>query len=214
MTDTEIANLIAREFNEKNLALTEQYLQIHQPVYENDKLKIERIVRENDIIVAYLPIKDEYFYFTVIIKTKKQEVFRIDTEPRNLVSLIFASEHKTCEELQEFTNLKYQESWNIGEKMPHRKRNYTNSGIEFYLPKEPGTFEEKLHNLLHFVQEDFKGMQALSEVSKGYVHVIIDYHSGNQLLGGHVINAALIQNMSALNLSIDFQIAAWGESFK
>lgn len=173
MTDTEISNLIAKEFNEKNLALTKQYLEIHQPVYENDKLKIERIVRRNDIIVAYLPVKDEYFYFTVIIKAKIQEVFRIDTEPRNLVSLIFTSEHKTSAELQKFTSLKNQESWNIGDKIPHRKRNYTNSGIEFYLPKEPGTFEEKLHNLLHFAEKDFKGMQALSEVSKGYVHVII-----------------------------------------
>ena len=54
MTDQKIIELIEKEFKEKSLAVTEQYLEIHNPVYINNKLQVDRIDREakdNVIIV-------------------------------------------------------------------------------------------------------------------------------------------------------------------
>lgn len=51
--------------------VTEQYLQIHSPLYINGKLKIERIDREGEdnVVIAYLPVAGEVFFFTVFIDT-------------------------------------------------------------------------------------------------------------------------------------------------
>lgn len=216
MTDLEISKQILKEFNEKTLGVTSQYLEIHVPVYESGQLKIDRIDREknDDIIIAYLPVKDEYFFFSVYLDNKTGEIFSIGTESRNLVSVIFASENMTSDELKSFTKLHCHEFWNKGDKKPNRKATYKFSGIEFCPNPEPDEFEDKLDKLLTFMEGDRENIIVLSTKSKAYIHVLMDFHHGNQLLGGMGIAAGTLKRISALNLSIDFQITAWGNSFK
>jgi len=68
MTDEQVKNLIRAELTQKTLGVTEQYLEIHEVVYETGELKIDRIDREDEegLIIAYLPIKDEYFSLAVL----------------------------------------------------------------------------------------------------------------------------------------------------
>jgi hypothetical protein len=216
MTDLEIAELILKEFKEKTLGVTCQYLEIHEPVYENDQLKIDRIDREknDDTIIAYLPVKDEYFFFSVYLDKKTGEIFNIGTESRNLVSVIFASENMTSDELKLLTKLNCQEFWNKGDKRPNRKATYKFSGIEFCPNPEPDEFEDKLDKLLTFIEDDKEGILLLSTKSKGYIHVLMDFHRGNQLIGRMSIDAETLKRISVLNLSIDFQITAWGNGFR
>src|SRR5690349_249082 len=133
MTDVEISKLITEEFSEKTLGVTSQYLEIHEPIYENKQLKIERIDREknDETIIAYLPVKDEYFFFAIYIDKKAGEILNISTESRNLVSLIFASENMLSDELKTLTKLTCQDFWNKGDKKPNRTTTYKFSGIEF-----------------------------------------------------------------------------------
>lgn len=216
MTDLEILKIILKEFDEKTLGVTSQYLEIHEPIYEEGQLKIERIDREkdNDTLIAYLPVKDEYFFFAVYLDNKTGDIFNIGTESRNLVSLIFASESMTSDELKLLTTLNCQEFWNKGDKKPNRKATYQFSGIEFYPNPEPDEFEDKLEKLLTFIENDRKGILSLSAKSKGYIHVLMDFHCGNQLLGGMSMEAKTLKRISELNLSIDFQITAWGNGFR
>jgi len=216
MTDLEISKLILTEFTEKTLGVTSQYLEIHEPIYKNGQLQIDRIDREknDDTIIAYLPVKDEYFFFAVYLAKKTGQIFNIGTESRNLISLVFASENMTSDELKTLTKLGCQEFWNKGDKKPNRNATYKFSGIEFYTNPEPDEFEDKLDKLLTFIEGDREGILLLSTKSKGYIHVLMDFHRGNQLLGGMSIEAETLKRMSALNLSIDFQITAWGNSFK
>jgi len=216
MTDLEVWKLIVKEFNEKTLGTTSQYLEIHEPIYENGKPKIDRIDREKneDVIVAYLPVKDEYFFFEIYIDARTGKILSFDTESRNLVSAIFASETMTSEELKSLTRLDCQESWNKGDKMPHRRRTYVFGGIEFYPNPEPDEFEDKLEKLLTFLETDKEGILSLSKTAKGYIHVLMDFHHGNQFLGGMSMESETLKKISALNLSIDFKIAAWGNGFK
>jgi hypothetical protein len=216
MTDLEISQLILTEFKEKTLGVTSQYLEIHAPIYENKQLKIDRIDREknDDTIIAYLPVKDEYFFFSVYLNKRTAEIFSISTESRNLVSLIFASESMTSDELKTLTKLKCQEFWDKGDKKPNRNTFYKFSGIEFYPNPEPDEFEDKLDKLLAFIEDDKENILLLSQKSNGYIHVLMDFHRGNQLLGGMNLKAETLKRISTLNLSIDFQITAWGNGCK
>lgn len=216
MTDIEISKLILNEFVEKNLGVTSQYLEIHEPIYENKQLKIDRIDREknDDIIIAYLPVKKEHFFFSVYLDKKTGEIFNVDTEPRNTVSLIFVSENMTSKELKKLTKLNCQEFWNKEDKKPHRKAFYRFSGIEFCPNPEPDEFEDKLEKLLTFLEGDREGILSLSTKSNGYIYVLIDFHRGTQLLGSMSIGSETLKRINGLNLKIDFQIAAWGNSFK
>src|SRR5687768_17241287 len=104
MTDSKISKLVLQEFETKTLGVTSQYLEIHEPIYENGILLIDRIDREKDgIIIAYVPVKDEYFSFAVYIDTDTAQVISVSTEARNLVSLIISSETITSNELKQLT---------------------------------------------------------------------------------------------------------------
>ncbi|WP_440133402.1 hypothetical protein [Chitinophaga sancti] len=67
MTDEQAIKIIENEFKQKILTVTEQYLAIHSPIYTDNKIKIDRIDRESkdNLVIAYLPVLNESFYFTV-----------------------------------------------------------------------------------------------------------------------------------------------------
>lgn len=126
MTDEEVAQLINNEFTFRTLGVTEQYHEIHQPVYEKGQLKIDRIDREKqqDQIIAYLPVEGEYFFFAVYIDLINKEIFNIGTESRNTICLRVISEELTSIELQSFTKLTVGKSWNKGDLKPNKKSTY------------------------------------------------------------------------------------------
>jgi predicted RNA-binding protein with RPS1 domain len=215
MTDHDILTLITQEFKFKSLELTRQYLEIHEPVYENGTIKISRIDRENiKRTVAYVPVKDEYFSFAIYIDEKEKEIISLSTESRNLVSLVIASETMLSSELMSFTSLKCQEHWNKGDKKPNSKAVYSYSALEFYLNLESDEFEDKLNKLLNHIETDKSGIKMLATKANAYITALIDFHKGNQFLGGFTLDLKTIKRLSDLNLSIDFQVTAWGNSFK
>lgn len=215
MTDYEISELISQEFDLKLLGVTEQYLEIHEPVYENGLLKIDRIDREkDDVIIAYLPVKGEYFFFAVYFDPISNQILNISTESRNIVSLIVSSETMTSKELLNLTNLQCSKFWDKGDLRPNTKRKYTFTGIEFYLVPEPDEFEDKLRKLLDYLETDKSGILALSSKGLAYIKVCMDFHYCNQLLGGFTLDVEILKKISDLNLKLDFQITAWGKPFR
>ena len=216
MSDEEVSQLIIKEFFEKTLGVTEQYLEIHEAVYVDGRLIIDRIDRESypDLIIAYLPVKDEYFSFAVYIDLEKKEIFNIGTESRNLVCLRATSEILTSTELQSFTKLKASKTWNKEDFKPNKKSRYTFSCIEFSPNPEPDSFEDKLKKLISFLEKDKNGVLELISHSNAYIQVIMDFHAGNQLLGNALINLESIRKLNELNLEVSFDFTVWGRPFK
>lgn len=216
MTDEEIAQLIYKEFTEKTLGATEQYLEIHQPVYVDGFPKIDRIDTEGrpDVITAYLPVKDEYFSFAVYIDADKQEIFNIGTESRNHVMLRVTSEILTWDKMQAFTKLQATRFWNNGDLRSNGKAKYKYSCIEFIPNPEPDKFEDKLTKLLNYIEQDKEGILLLGTHANTYIDITMDFHNGNQHLGGAFIDRDCIKRMNNLNLEIRFDFFAWGEPFK
>ena len=215
MNNEQVLQLITAEFEAKTLGTTEQYLEIHGPVYENGQIKIERIDRESPegLIIAYLPVKDEYFSFAVYIDPVTIEIFNIGTESRNTVSLLVSSEKLTAEELRSFTALTPDRIADKGGLTPNKKSVHKRSFIEFTPNPEPDTFEDKLAKLINFLLTDNEGIRALSVMADASIEVMMDFHYGNQLIGAAALNLESIKKLSDLHLPINLHFTAWGKPF-
>lgn len=59
MTGLQIIACVEKEFKEKTLEVTKQYLDIHSPIYVHGKLKVDRIDCEayDDMSIAYVQVE-------------------------------------------------------------------------------------------------------------------------------------------------------------
>ena len=218
MNDEDILRLIKAEFIEKTLGVTRQYLEIHQPVYENGGPRIDRIDREKepDCVTAYLPVEDEYFFFAVYIDPIKKEIYSIGTESRNWITFRATSESLSAKELMSFVKFSPTRSWNNGDLKKNGRVKHKCSAIEYTPNPEPDEFEDKLPKLLVELQKDKDGILALTKQPdvSAYIQIIMDFHHGNQLLGSATIDSECIKMINELNLEISFDFTAWGVPFK
>jgi hypothetical protein len=216
MTDKEVKEIIAVEFLYKTLATTEQFLEIHSPVYFDNSINIARIDREGDegVITAYLPVIGERFYFAVYIDAESKQIFNIGSESWNRVYFRAHSEIKTEDELKSLTELKPTKSWNKGDLRENKKKKEKVSYVEFFPNPEPDEFEDKLKKLLDFLEQDELGIRELVDKAEGYIQVAMDIHNGNGMIGGPTISLDCISRMKNLGLEINFDMYVGGNSFK
>ncbi|WP_026955609.1 DUF4279 domain-containing protein [Algoriphagus vanfongensis] len=216
MTDQQAIELLEKEFKEKMLGVTEQYLEIHSPIYTNNKLIVDRIDRDrkNELIIAYLPVLDEKFYFAVYIDTKAKKVTGVGTEAYHRVYFRATSETLSADELKAMTRLAPTEFWNKGDLRKSGKSNYTFSDFTILPNSEPDEFEDKLKKLLDFLEQDKEGIKRLVDNANGYIQVAMDIHNANGMIGGYNIDTEDIRRMNDLKLSINFDLYVGGNGFK
>jgi len=216
MTDQQAIELIEKEFKEKTLGVTEQYLEIHCPIYADNKLKVSRIDRDrtDELIITYLPVLDEKFYFAVYIDTKTNEVTGVGTEAFHRVYFRATSETLTADELKSMAKLTPTEFWNKGDLRKSGNLKYKFSNFTLLPNPEPDEFEDKLKKLLDILEQDKDGIKMLVDNANGYIQVAMDFHNANGMIGGHNIDAEDIKRMSNLRLSINFDLYVGGNEFK
>ena len=216
MTHSDIIEKALSEIENKNFAVTEQFLEIHELVFEGNKPKIDRIDTESNdgTAIVYFPIKGEKFFLAIYLDTiSNLEVRAVSTEPYNSVRFMASSEVLGLKELSELTTLKYSSGKNKGDKRGQNSVwNY--SFISFEPNQEPDEFEDKLKKLLDYLEQDKPGISQLIEQGKGYIQVTIEFHNGNTMLGGPHLELESIKRLGELNLSIDFDLYAGGNLFK
>jgi len=169
MTDEEIIEIIEIELQQQTLGVTQSYLEIHSPVYSNNKVQIARIDREkrNNYVIAYLPVAGEKFYFAVYINIQEKEITGFHTEGNNVVYFIATSEDLRADDLKLMTKLTPPESWNKGDPKKFGKANYKYSAIAIEPNPEPEEFEDKLKKLLTVLEQDREGVKNLVEKADG-----------------------------------------------
>jgi hypothetical protein len=220
MTDQQVIELIEKEFKEKTLAVTEQYLEIHSPIYSDNKIKVDRIDRESkcynqdELIIAYLPVLDEKFYFSVYINATKNEILGVGTEAYHRVYYRAVSDTLSIDELKSLTNLKPTEYWNKGDPRKYGNSTYTFSSFVILPNPEPDEFEDKLRQLLDILEQDKDGIKRIADNAKCRIQVAMDIHNGNGSIGGPHLDKDDMQRMSSMGLSIDFDLYVGGNSFK
>lgn len=216
ISDSTIQKLVTEELKSRTLGVTEQYFEILDVYYDDGEPRITRIDREgtDDVVVAYLPVADEWFYLAVYIDAIEQKIFNIGTESRNKVAFRATSETYSMDDLVGRTSLPVLTKWNKGELKSNRKSIHKFSSIEIEPNVEPDSAEDKLTKLLELLAQDKTGIADLATNANGYIQVTMDFHGGNQLLGGLSLSKEHIQKMSELNVGVYVDIASWGESFK
>ncbi len=220
MEDNLIIQKAIEEIETKSLAVTEQFLEIHEVVYDNGKPKIARIDKDkrDGIFVVYFPVKNEKFYFAVYVDTSPEISIRwTGTEPYNSVYFRAFSDTLSFGELSQLTTLKHTGGRSKGDP----KRPIGGTGILwkestiFYEPdSEPDEFEDKLRKLLDFLEQDREGIAKLVDQANGYIQVAIEFHNGNTMLGGPNIDKGSLKRIANLNLEIDFDLYVSGKPFK
>ena len=216
MTDQQAIELIEKEFKKKTFGVTEQYLEIHSPIYTDNILKVDRVDRDskNEMIIVYLPVLDERFYFAVHINTKTNEITGIGTEAYHRVYFRAISETLTVDDIKAMTHLTPTEFWDKGDLRSNGKSNHSFNGFKILPNPEPDEFEDKLKKLLDFLEQDKEGIRQIAEKAEASILVTMDIHNANGMIGGHNIDTDDIRRMNDLKLSINFDLYVGGKSFK
>jgi hypothetical protein len=215
MTDTLIIEKAIEEIETKTFGVTEQFLKIHEIVYDDNKLKVARVDKESGdgTAIVYFPVKDEKFYLAVYIDTEPEiSVRHVNIEAYHSVYFKAISETFSFDKLSGMTKLKATGGHNKGDK---RGQNvlWKWSSISFEPNPEADEFEDKLTKLLNYLEQDREGVEKLVNNANGHIQVYSSFHNGNTLIGGHHIDKDHIRRMGKLNLEIDFDINADGHLF-
>lgn len=214
MTNEKIYQLINEEINSNTFGVTEQYLEVNSVIYDDDKLKIERIDREKqDIIIAYLPVQDERYYISFYLNNLTEDIVSVEIEQNNCVYFRAISEVMDLQQLCSMTSLLPTESWNKGDSRGKNNRPQKFTTLIFEPNPEPDDFDDKLRKLLDFLEQDEEGIKALVENANGFIQVVINFYIGNTMLGGPTIDKDIINRLSKLNLGINFDLYVSGVPF-
>jgi hypothetical protein len=215
MTDLQIINAIETEFKTPTMGVTEQYLEIHTPVYRDGQLAIERIDREKEgQTIVYIPVTDEVFYFAVYLDEKKGQVIGLHTEPFYRIYFSATSETLTSDELIACTKLQPTEVWSKGDLRKTGKSYHTFSRFTLLPNPEPDEFEYKLSKLLTFLEQDKEGIKRLVKQSDCFISAVMNVHNSNGMLGGPNIELESIKRLSELSLPISFDIYLEGNPLR
>ena len=216
MDDKIIIQKAIEEIENKNWGVTEQLLQIHQVVYENGIPKALTLHHHSnkDAATVYFQIKDERFYLAIYLDTKPHVDIRgVATQPYHSIYFSASSDDLDFDQLCALTILGPAEGWSKGDKKRHGNTIHSHSKFMFEAHPGPYDFDTKLNLLLDALETDKQGVQRMINIADGYIQVATVFHNGNTMLGGHHLSRSAISRLARLNLEIDFDEYAEGNSF-
>ena len=165
MPDDKIIQKAIEEIESKTWGVTQQFLDIHQVVYLGNKPKVERVDLDkgDGTAIVYFPIKEERFYLAIYIETSSEpEISSIYVEPYSSVCFSASSETIELEILSGMTSLPPTSVWRKGD--PKRIGGpilHKYNRIRFEPTPGPDEFEDKMKNLLDFLETDKVGVKNL-----------------------------------------------------
>jgi Domain of unknown function (DUF4279) len=206
------------EIELKTWGVTQQFTDIHQIIYDNNKPRIAKVDRDtnNGTATVYFPVDGERFYFAVCLTIDpKVTVVGIYVEPYISVCFSASSETIDLDKLADMTILKSTSTWKKGDlKRIEGTVQHQINRIRIEPNPVPDEFEDKIKLLLDLLETDKSGVTELVEKAAGYVQVAMEFHNGNTMLGGFNISKEIITRMAALNLEIDFDLYVGGKFYK
>jgi len=217
MTNFEIIKHAIEEVEKKSWGVTQQFLGIHELIYEDNKPKIAHIDQDapDGTAIVYFPVKDEKFYLAIYIKTIPDiDISWVGTEAGHSVYFKATSDNLDFSQLASLTTLKPTGGWSKGDMKKYGNSTYSFSCIELIPNPEPDEFEDKLNKLLDFLEKDKDGIRKLVNVAHGRIQVASIFHNGNTMLGGFHLSKHLLSRLNALEVEINFDLYAEGRFFK
>jgi hypothetical protein len=207
MNLVEIKEAVEREINDRNLSASAHHLKLHQPVYNKGKLQFAAVdkAREGNIVVAYLPVAEQPFYFAVSVNTDAARVISFATEAGYTIFLRATSIVHTAEVLKSFTTLIPSRSWSKGDKNPDSNFDFFFSAITFEDQSGAGLLEDKLDAFLNVLEQDTTGIQKLVADSNVYLQIIAHHSISDDNISSFVWSRDLLKRLVALNLEVNVE---------
>jgi Domain of unknown function (DUF4279) len=204
------------EINTQSNSLTQQYLEVHSVVRENDLPKVARVEynQDKETVIVYFPIEGEHFYLAIYFDSnEKSEVRFVNIEAGNRVYFRVTSDTLSLEELCSKTTLTPIDGFTKGQFRKDKKSNYNFSALHFDPYKnEAYAMEYKIELLLNELEKDREGVKYLTDNFNGSITVASYRHIHN--FGGIHLNKKMIQRLQELGLEIDFDIYVSGRLVK
>jgi hypothetical protein len=119
MFEKQVSIKVNQEIQDRTKRLTDLFLQVHDIMRVDGLPKIERIDTdgEDGIVVAYVPVKDESFYFALYFENKESlRIMGVGTEPHNSVYFCATSRELNVDELKALTTLEATKRWTKGQR--------------------------------------------------------------------------------------------------
>jgi hypothetical protein len=218
MFQDQVSIKVKQEIQDKTKAFTNQFLQVHDVVRIDGRPKIERIDtdQEDGVVVAYVSVKDEPFYFALYFDNRESlSVIGAGTEPHNTVCFRATSRELNADELKALTSLEATNRWTKGQKEKEGVGFHSYSQIEIEPNPEVDDVMDKIRKLLDALEKDREGIKKLVDSAFGRIHVNMRFHNGNKMLfGAPKLDNKIIRRLSELDLSIAFELYAEGNFFK
>lgn len=198
----------------KRFGTTQQYLWVHEVIFEDGVPKIERVDEDfgENIVAVYFPLKEVDFFLEIHVrKTPIIEVDFVWTENAYRIYLTATSETLTYDELANGLLLKSLEGWSKGD-IAKNWHKYTFSRVSFEPIKNCAYyFDKKLDILLDDLEKDFDNVLYLTKKAHTYISVCrYQYVSWNAWTN---LSAKTIKRLANLNLSIDIDTYIQGIPF-
>ncbi len=207
MNLVEIKEAVEKEIIDRSLSATAHYLKLHQPLYNKGKLQFAAIdkAKDGNIVVAYLPVAEQQFYFAVSVDTDAERVISFATEANYIIFLRATSILLSADKLKAYTTLTPSKSWNKGDKNPDSNFDYFFSAITFEDKSGAGTLEDKLDIFLSEVEQDTEGVKRLGEASNVYLQIIAQHCNTDGNISGFTWSRDLLLRLTVLNLEVNIE---------
>ncbi len=207
MNLVEIKETIEKEIKDRHLSATAKYLKMYNPVYQKSKLQFASIDKPKDgnVVVAYLPVEGQQFYFAVSVDIDAGRVISFSTESHYIIFLRATSILHKSETLRSFTTLTPTQYWDKGDKNPNANFDYFYSAITFEDKSNVGSLEEKLDVFLSMVEQDKEGIKKLSNASNLYIQVIARHCIADGNLSSFTWSKEMLKRLYELNLEVNIE---------
>lgn len=222
MTELEerIAQCALKEVEQPTLGTVEQYLEVHELVYENGRPKIARVDTDDpELAIVYFPVKGEKFFYALTVSPKELQCWGMYSEPYSRVCLYIQSAVENtnhilaCSIRLQPTNIKDVKVVRANPDGSTSKHVIAHA-IRFELAPEADSVEDRVTKMLDYLEQDADGVKKLAATYDAGIRVSMDVHDANSMIGGAHLNAKNIKRLGALGLWIDFDIATCGNEFK
>ncbi len=211
--------LVAKdEIINKRFWVTQQYLEVHNILFENWKPKIARIDfnQSDDDVLVYFPIEnEEFFLFIRLSKWPDIEVQWVWMESWNEVYFSAYSEEYSFEDLKKclkFRSLEWNNKWDIIPKSKW-KRKYKNSFLNYDPIKNTAyDLDEKLKLLLTELEKDKEWILKLSQIADLEITIVkYQYISWNTWINLDLVTIKKDERFKFINIYFYIYWMKWNK---
>jgi len=210
-----VIELAQKEILTPTWGVTEQFFTVHEPLLRNGKPEVARVdeTREEGLYYIYFPIKDQSYFFVLIIEKANDElkISGAYNEARVLTYLLIGSDSTAPDAITKRIGIKPTEVSVKGTPRRHGNGHY-NTNMWTYEPQKdcPDELERKLAILLGHLSSHSAALAELSKTCEISINIVYHSYQGFGSLGGFHITNNIIKKIAKLDIGVDFDLYVSG----